>query len=157
MHNGSLLNWVLKSSSFTFSDIPLQYLEKNIFPLTETKSLKMALLLTSKTRNLRHTCPSLSYKNDSCPKNMNKVPSAKLHTAFRRIINTPVEQSCYKHSLCSPKILKPAESKPNKKSIQTFVKRHNWKYLQNVKTQQVYDQQVMQLNWVFFIPNVMRL
>lgn len=105
MHNGTLLNWVLKSSSFTFSDIPLQYLEKNIFPLTENKSLKMALLLTSKTRNLRHTCPSLSYKNDSCPKNMNKPPSAKLHMMhFRCIINTPVEQSCYKHSLCSPKI-----------------------------------------------------
>lgn len=41
---------VLKSLHFTFSNIALQYLVENIFPLTETKSLKMAPLLPSKDK-----------------------------------------------------------------------------------------------------------
>jgi hypothetical protein len=51
----------------------------NIFPLTETKDLKTALLLPSKGNEFKKTCPSPPPKKDSCPKNIKKSPSARLH------------------------------------------------------------------------------
>lgn len=73
------LSWIaFEIFGFLISDIPLQYLMENSFHLTKIKSLK-TILLTPSEDKVSKTCPSPSSKNDSCPKNMNKPPSAKLH------------------------------------------------------------------------------
>lgn len=79
-------------------------LSEKHFALTETKGLKMSLLLLHRQSIQKDMPLSPPPKKDSCPKNMNKPPSARLHyiQLLRALQKHLYKKGCCEHGFWSP-------------------------------------------------------
>lgn len=97
------------------SDTPLQYLVENLFALTETTGLNCVFCFYSDKAS-KKICLSPPSKKDSCPKNMNKPPSARLH--YIQLLHAS-QKHLYKEAAANMgfwvQTIKPTASKPSMK------------------------------------------